>query len=61
MSCQAGGAGVIVEPGNGEQELLALGSSSVATREEADTQAFAMGKQWIDERWAGQPQDCALP
>ena len=30
--------------GNGEQELLTPGSSPVATREEADTQAFAMGK-----------------
>ena len=47
--------------GNGEQELLASGSSSVATREEADTQAFTMSKQWIDERLAGQHKDRALP
>jgi len=49
------------EEGNGEQELLAPGSSPVAIREEADTQAFAMGKQWIDERLAGKRQDRALP
>ena len=47
--------------GNGEQELLAPGSSPVATREEADTQAFAMSQQWIDQRLAGQHQDCARP
>ena len=46
--------------GNGEQELLAPGSSPVATREEADTQAFAMGKRWVDERLAGQHKDRAL-
>src|SRR5438874_10311518 len=47
--------------GNGEQELLAPGSSSVATREEADTQAFAMSQQWIDERLAGHHKDRVLP
>jgi hypothetical protein len=38
--------------GNGEQELLAPGAGTVSTREEADGQAFTMGKQWIDKRLA---------
>jgi len=45
------------EEGNGEQETLAPGSSPVTTREEADAQAFAMGKRWIDERRAGHHKD----
>lgn len=49
------------DEGNGEQELLEPGASTVATREEADEQAFALGKRWIDERLAGLRQDRALP
>ena len=49
------------EEGNGEQELIEPGASTVSTREEADSQAFAMAKQWIDERLAGRRQDRALP
>jgi hypothetical protein len=45
------------EEGNGEQELLDPGASAAATREDADQQAFAMGKQWIDERLAGREPD----
>jgi hypothetical protein len=47
--------------GNGEQELIEPGASTVATREEADCQAFAISKQWIDERLEGRRQDRALP
>src|SRR5688500_7259242 len=47
--------------GNGEQELLEPGTSVVSTREEADEQAFAMGKQWIDERQAGREQNPIRP
>jgi hypothetical protein len=49
------------EEGNGEQELIEPGASTFATREEADCQAFAMSKQWIDERLAGRRQDRTLP
>jgi hypothetical protein len=41
------------EEGNGEHELLEPGASVVSTREEADEQAFVMGKRWVDERLAG--------
>ena len=47
--------------GNGEQELLEPGASAVATREEADRQAFIIGKQWIDERLAGHRQGRVRP
>jgi len=43
--------------GNGEQELLEPVASPVSTREEADERAFAMGRQWIDERLEGRHQD----
>ena len=43
--------------GNGEQELLAAGEAPVATREEADTQAFALAQQWIDARLAVQGEE----
>ena len=49
------------EEGNGEQELIEPGASAVATREEADSQAFAIAKQWIDKRLVGRRQDRALP
>ena len=49
------------EEGNGEQELIEPGASIVATREDADTQAFAIAKRWIDERLAGRRQARALP
>lgn len=43
------------EEGNGERELL--GESTLALREEADQQAFLMGKRWIDQKEAGQVDD----
>jgi hypothetical protein len=49
------------DEGNGEQELSAPGESTVATREDADTQAFTLAKQWIEERLAGRRQDRTLP
>ena len=49
------------EEGNGEQELIEPGASTVSTREDADIQAFAIAKRWIDERLAGRRQDRALP
>jgi hypothetical protein len=49
------------EEGNGEQDLHDPGASTVATREEADTQACTIAKQWIDERLEGRRQDRALP
>jgi hypothetical protein len=49
------------DEGNGEQELIAPGASTVTTREDADTQAFILAKQWIEERLAGRRQDRALP
>ena len=64
---QAGGwtpRAVVVVPaavGNGEQELMASGGGTVATREEADRQALAMSTQWIDEHVAGHRQDRTLP
>jgi hypothetical protein len=49
------------EEGNGEQDLHDPGASTVSTREDADSQAFTIAKQWIDERLAGCRQDRALP
>ena len=49
------------DEGNGEHERVAPGASTVATREDADTQAFILAKQWIEERLAGRRQDRALP
>ena len=49
------------EEGNGEQDLNDPGASTVATREDADAQAFTIAKQWIDERLAGRRQDRVLP
>jgi hypothetical protein len=43
--------------GNGQQELLAPGETTLALREEADKQAFTMAKQWVDERLAGLRHD----
>lgn len=43
--------------GNGQQELSTPAESTLALREEADTQAFAMAKQWVDERLAGLRHD----
>jgi hypothetical protein len=39
------------EEGNGEHELQ--GEATFAEREEADKQAFLMGKAWIDRKGAG--------
>lgn len=47
--------------GNGEKELLAPGGDTVATREEADSQALDMSRQWIDEHAAGHRHDRSLP
>ena len=49
------------EEGNGEQDLNDPGASTVSTREDADSQALTIAKQWIDERLAGRRQDRALP
>lgn len=46
--------------GNGQQELLAPGETTLALREEADTQAFTMAKQWVDERLAGLRRDRSI-
>jgi hypothetical protein len=64
---QAGGwvprAVVVIpsEEGNGEHDLHEPGASTGATREEADTQALSLAKQWIDARVEGRRQDRALP
>jgi hypothetical protein len=47
--------------GNGEHEILMPGGGTVATREEADSQACAMSRQWIDEHVAGHQKVPALP
>jgi hypothetical protein len=39
------------EEGNGEREIL--GEGTFVEREEADKQAFLMGKAWIDRKEAG--------
>ena len=39
--------------GNGQQELQYPAEGTLATREDADTQAFAMARRWVDERLAG--------
>jgi hypothetical protein len=46
--------------GNGQQELVAPGQTTVALREDADKQAFAMAKQWVDERLAGLRHDRSI-
>ena len=46
--------------GNGQQDLVAPGETTVALREEADKQAFAMAKQWVDERLAGLRHDRSI-
>jgi hypothetical protein len=47
--------------GNGERELQ--GESNFTTLEAADTEAFLMGKQWIDAKGSGENADVdvALP
>lgn len=40
------------EEGNGERKLL--GDVTFVEREEADKQAFLMGKAWIDRKAAGE-------
>jgi hypothetical protein len=42
--------------GNGQHELQYPAEGVLPLREEADTQAVAMAKQWIDERLAGHHQ-----
>jgi hypothetical protein len=42
--------------GNGQQELQYPAEGILPLREEADTQAVAMAKRWIDERLAGHHQ-----
>ena len=49
------------EENNGKHDLNDPGASTVTTREDADTQALTIAKQWIDERLAGRRQDRALP
>lgn len=43
--------------GNGQQEIQDSPGATLATREDADTQAVATAKQWVDERLAGRRQD----
>jgi hypothetical protein len=43
--------------GNGQQELQYPAEAVRALREEADAEALAMGKQWVDERLAGARRD----
>jgi hypothetical protein len=43
--------------GNGQHELQYPAEATLALREEADTEAVAMGKQWVDERLAGDRHD----
>ena len=43
--------------GNGQQEVQYPAGGTLALREEADVQAFAMAKQWVDERLAGPRQE----
>jgi hypothetical protein len=47
--------------GNGEQEILRPGGSVVATREEADSQALVMSRQWIDEHVTGHHKEHTMP
>jgi hypothetical protein len=42
--------------GNGQQELQYPAEGILPLREEADTQAVAMAKRWIEERLAGHRQ-----
>jgi hypothetical protein len=64
---QAGGwtpRALVVVPaaaGNGEQEILSPGGSTATTREEADSQALAMSRQWIDEHVMGHHQERTMP
>ena len=43
--------------GNGQHELQYPAEATRALREEADAEAVAMGKQWVDERLAGARHD----
>jgi hypothetical protein len=43
--------------GNGQQELQYPAEAVRARREEADADALALGKQWVDERLAGERHD----
>jgi hypothetical protein len=52
---------ILSEEGNGEQDLIEPGASTVTIQAEADTQAFALATLWIDERLTGRRQDRALP
>ena len=43
--------------GNGQHELQYPAEDVRVLREEADAAAMAMGKQWVDERLAGERHD----
>jgi hypothetical protein len=43
--------------GNGRQELQYPAEATLALREDADAEALAMGKQWVDERLARDRHD----
>jgi hypothetical protein len=47
--------------GNGEHEILRPGGATVVTREEADSQALAMSRQWVDEHATGHRKDRSMP
>ena len=46
--------------GNGQQEIQYPAEGTLATREEADAQAFGLAKQWVDERLTGHRQDRSI-
>ncbi len=46
--------------GNGQQELQPPAAATLALREEADAEALAMAKRWVDERLAGLRQERSL-
>ena len=46
--------------GNGQHELQYPAEATRALREEADAEALAVGKRWVDERLAGARHDRVL-
>jgi hypothetical protein len=46
--------------GNGQHELQYPAEATLALREEADAEAAAMGKRWVDERLAGDHQERSI-
>ena len=46
--------------GNGQHELQYPAEATRALRGEADAEAVAMGKRWVDERLAGHHQERSI-